>query len=322
MDSVFFLRVVITNTASKMTNHAQGSTPISASSLEDCVEEGFAETSLLSKSQSDLYGIESATFLNVPPGEFPEEVIFENYTIGVNIGRGHSIEQSIDGHYSKSFVPAGSIGIFPYQLPTKSRWDSTLDHLYIHLKPDFLIRHSQELFSKDKVELMIATVEDPLIHQLCLAAKKELAHSDGSVSQLYVQSMADALAVHLLKNYSIKPQVSKPHVGGLSPRNLKIVKEYIGDNLEQSVGLDELAQCTGLSRYHFSRAFKTSVGLSPHQYIIKQRVELAKHLLKKGNMPISAIAITCGFTHQSHLTRHFKRSIGCTPKVFAEAESF
>lgn len=303
-----------------MKNNIQDLNNPLVSLVEDYLEE--AEPIALSRFQSNSWEID-VELLSIPPGEIPKEVIFGDYTIGLNVGQGHFIEQIIDGRYSKPFVPTGGIGIFPHQLPMKSRWDNHLDHLYIHLKPDLLARHSEELFEENTVELITSavTVEDPLIQQLCLAVKQELTNVRKSSSQVYIQSMADALSVHLLQNYSVKSTALRVYPGGLSPRNLKLVREYINDNLEKKLNLDELAQLTKLSRYYFSHAFKLSTGLSPYQYIIKQRIERAKQLLKKGQRPISDIAATCGFTHQSHLNRHFKRLTGLTPKGFVKLEN-
>jgi len=80
---------------------------------------------------------------------------------------------------------------------------------------------------------------------------------------------------------------------------------------------EELAAIAQLSVFHFCRSFKRSTGFTPHQYVIQQRVERAKQLLKDGKMGISEVAIACGFTHQSHLNRHFKRLTGVPPKKFS-----
>jgi AraC-like DNA-binding protein len=92
--------------------------------------------------------------------------------------------------------------------------------------------------------------------------------------------------------------------------------------IDRDLGLEELAAIAQLSPYHFCRSFKQSTGFTPHQYLIRQRVERAKLLLKDGKMGILEVAIACGFTHQSHLNRHFKRLTGMTPKNFLNHSNF
>jgi AraC family transcriptional regulator len=124
---------------------------------------------------------------------------------------------------------------------------------------------------------------------------------------------------HLLRNYSAHSHQSVRDLGGLSPTQLKLVMDYINDRLAQELGLEELAAIAQLSAYHFCRSFKRSTGFTPHQYVIRQRVERAKRLLKEGKLGIAGVAVACGFTHQSHLNRHFKRLTGVTPKKFSNS---
>lgn len=109
------------------------------------------------------------------------------------------------------------------------------------------------------------------------------------------------------------------HFDGLSPHQLKPVIDYINHALDQRLEIEELATIARLSQHHFSRTFKRTMGMSPHQYVIQQRVERAKQLLKEKKMSICEVAIACGFTHQSHLNRHFKRLAGVTPKAFLKS---
>ncbi|HAA27233.1 MAG TPA: AraC family transcriptional regulator, partial [Cyanobacteria bacterium UBA8553] len=130
------------------------------------------------------------------------------------------------------------------------------------------------------------------------------------------ETMANALAVHILRHYSSQGHRILNYNGGVAQHKLRLVIDYINDNLEHELSLKELAAIAQMSQYHFCRAFKQATRLSPHQYLIQQRVERAKQLLQKGGMSLGAVAIACGFTHQSHLHRHFKRLTGVTPKTF------
>ncbi|MDJ0675080.1 MAG: helix-turn-helix transcriptional regulator [Calothrix sp. MO_167.B42] len=73
-----------------------------------------------------------------------------------------------------------------------------------------------------------------------------------------------------------------------------------------------------MSQYYFCRLFRKSMGVTPYQYILKQKVKLAKLLLKEKKLEIVDIALACGFSNQSQMTKHFKRQTGSTPKVYRE----
>lgn len=92
--------------------------------------------------------------------------------------------------------------------------------------------------------------------------------------------------------------------------------DYLDAHLGQEITLAELAELVGISQFHFGRLFKQSLGLSPYQYLLQQRVERAKTLLKHTDKPIAAIALECGFNSHSHLGRKFRQLTGMTPKAY------
>jgi len=108
--------------------------------------------------------------------------------------------------------------------------------------------------------------------------------------------------------------------GGMAPRKLRKAIEFINDNFdkEQTVALAAVAEAVQMSYFHFSRAFKQSMGVSPNVYMIEQRIERAKKLLSETDLPIAEIALRVGFASQSHFTTTFRRLAWTTPKAFRE----
>jgi AraC-like DNA-binding protein len=104
--------------------------------------------------------------------------------------------------------------------------------------------------------------------------------------------------------------------GGLAPRVLQRVREYIDAHLGENIELEALADTAGLSRCHFARAFKQSVGTAPHCYLMQRRLERAKQLIIETRLPLAEIALECGFSDQSHFSRRFLQYVGVTPRSF------
>lgn len=138
-------------------------------------------------------------------------------------------------------------------------------------------------------------------------------HRESFGSPLYVESLANVLAVHLLRHHATTRPPLPVYEGGLPQRHLLQVLDYIDAHLGNEVTLAELVD---ISQFHFGRLFKRSLGLSPYQYLLQQRVERAKTLLKCTDKPIVAIALECGFNSQSHLGRKFRQLTGITPKAY------
>ena len=106
-----------------------------------------------------------------------------------------------------------------------------------------------------------------------------------------------------------------PNRGGLSPARTHRICEYINFNLDQNISLEALAEMAGLSTHHFARAFKQTVGMPPHGYVLQRRIEHAQQMLRNTDLPMSEIALSAGFSDQSHLARHFRRITGMSPSV-------
>jgi AraC-like DNA-binding protein len=110
----------------------------------------------------------------------------------------------------------------------------------------------------------------------------------------------------------LRPQIR----GGLPPRALRRVREFIEAHLERTISIQALATTAGLSMYHFARAFKQSEGMTPHDYLVQYRVRRACDLLAATDLPLSEIALAAGFADQSHCARWFRKHVGVTPRSY------
>jgi AraC family transcriptional regulator len=163
-------------------------------------------------------------------------------------------------------------------------------------------------------------IYDPVIGRLGALGRRELSEG-GAGGRLYVEGLAAMLAVHLLRYYESSEHSAMRHKGGLTPLQIQRVVEYINARLTDELGLIELAAIAGLSPHHFGEAFKTSMGTSPHRYVIERRVQHASELLRERDYSIAEIAHAAGFSNQSHLTANFRRLTGLTPGRFRRSLS-
>jgi AraC family transcriptional regulator len=125
-----------------------------------------------------------------------------------------------------------------------------------------------------------------------------------------------ALAEQLALRCSPTAPVGIATTGGLSPARLRRIFEYVEANLDVNVRLNMLAEEAGVSAFHFSRMFKHSTGSSPHQYLLRRRLDRAKVLLRESEMSLAELAAATGFADQSHFTKVFRHFIGVTPTEF------
>src|SRR5882762_3664834 len=135
------------------------------------------------------------------------------------------------------------------------------------------------------------------------------AYTGQPVSGHLVSSAGDVAAEKVVQ---LRPRIR----GGLPPRALRRVREFIEAHLEENIGVQVLASTAGLSMCHFARAFKRSEGVTPHNYLVQCRVRRAKDLLAATDLPLSEIALASGFSDQSHCARRFREHVGVTPSSY------
>ena len=137
----------------------------------------------------------------------------------------------------------------------------------------------------------------------------------GAGGRLAAESLANVLAVHLIRHV-LAPRLPTPRRYGTLPRaKLRAVVEYVEEHLDASPTLEQMAALARLSPTYFASQFQRATGLPPHQYVIARRVERAQQLLQ-GDVSLTEVAARTGFSDQSHFSHHFKRLVGVTPGQF------
>jgi AraC family transcriptional regulator len=255
----------------------------------------------------------------LPAWEIPE-IASPQHTIAFSSRQGSGATELVFGN-RVSQIPRVEkqhfIGIFPCKLLMKCRWSEESEFSHIYLDSTFLSHAAHESVNPDRVELMLTLppTADPLIWQIG-ASLKSVLENDPQNSCFYAESMATALAAHLLRFYATSPHVLREYEDGLSKVKIGQAIEYINEHLDRNLTLTEIAVEVDMSQYYFCRLFKQSIGMTPHQYLIQQRVERSKPLLKQPEAKIIDIATQCGFANPSHFAKCFRQRVGISPQQF------
>ncbi|MGL5061752.1 MAG: helix-turn-helix domain-containing protein [Microcoleus sp.] len=217
-----------------------------------------------------------------------------------------------------SLYGKGDISITPAKIPFFASWESDDYYLQIRIASEFMQRVASETLEMNPDRLEFSSefrIRDPQIESIALMMLTEL-QQENLGNRLYIESLTNILAIHLLRQFTISQPSLKIYEGGLTDRQLLQVLDYINDNLERDIKLADLAALLGMSQFHFSHLFKQSIDTSPYQYLLQQRVDRAKQLLKQNNRSIMDIAFECGFNSHSHLSKQFRQLTGMTPTAY------
>jgi AraC family transcriptional regulator len=186
----------------------------------------------------------------------------------------------------------------------------------LQIQPALFDRSIGEIAKGGRVELIRRMdLNDDQISRLMEALGADIAAGSPS-GPVFGESIALALSAHVAQRYSTLTTKLETHRGGLSRLRLNRVLEYINTNLSDKLELNALADVAGLNLYHFARAFKQTTGESPHQYILRLRVEQAKKFLRRPEASVIEASALTGFVDQSHFSKVFRRIVGVAPSEY------
>ena len=158
---------------------------------------------------------------------------------------------------------------------------------------------------------------DPRLSALVAAARAEMVAGFPS-GRLFMDSVEQAMAVTLVEGHAVRHRSVQIYRGGLGSARLRRIKDLVNAKMGDDLSLDEMAQSIGLSTAHFARMFRKSTGETPHQFVLRQRVERAKAMLRVPDARVLDVAVACGFTTQQHFAQVFRDVCGVSPTKYRQ----
>lgn len=210
----------------------------------------------------------------------------------------------------------GTLFLLPRGTVDEVNWTGPTRRVAVAIHTSLLTHVLEETAHQNEVELTEHwDLMDRHISALLLEMMADL-DDNSPAGTIYGESLANALAVYLIKRYAVRRVVPVIYRGGLPGHRLKRVLDYIAANLDENISLAQLAAIAGMSPHYFSELFKLSTGRAPHNYVLMQRIERAKQQLRDPMRSIIDVGLDAGFQNPSHFARMFRKIEGTTPSTY------
>ncbi|MET2830974.1 AraC family transcriptional regulator [Mesorhizobium shangrilense] len=245
-------------------------------------------------------------------------------TVEINTALSANVKYQFGDRASSEVVwGPGDIWIYSNTERSKFVWDSphsTVVFLLPFLRLKQLMMEGLDTGIRYPVMLAGIYKTDARLRSLLqlIAADMMGPETNGNV---YIRSLVDATLVHLAKNYITENESIASGQEHLSLAQLEKVRKYVVDHVDMPLSVAGLAEAAGVKPFEFPRAFRTATGITPYQYVLKERIEWAEHLLRTSDLSLAEISFTVGFSSQSHFTRTFRKQKSVTPQSYRIAVS-
>jgi AraC family transcriptional regulator len=285
----------------------------------EVVREGRVEPFLhthpmLSSAAADWAGLALEEY-SVPSCVIPRHEHVEHF-VHVVLGGSVKYEVLTRGKTLQFTANPGTTFVLPRGTIDEIRWMGQTHRIAAAIHPSLFVNALDETACDNDIELIEHwNLMDSHILAVMRAMATDLAEGSPA-GRLYGETLGNALAVYLLKRYTVRRRAPVAYRGGLPGYRLRRVLDYIGDNLSDDLSLSELASVAGMSAHYFAELFRESTGHSPHRYVLLQRIEHAKQSLCERENSVIEAALAAGFENPSHFARVFRKYVGTSPSRF------
>jgi AraC family transcriptional regulator len=205
----------------------------------------------------------------------------------------------------------------PYECRWKAVTPEPFEAMSVFIELPVLQRAVEEVFGADAADVRLRDLSgftDAVLDSFMERLRDELMREHAS--PLFLQGLAQAIAIHLARNYSARVEESNRGSPSLPGYKLRQVTDWMAENVAEDFSLARLASQVGLSKFHFNRLFKSAVGVSPSRYQISLRMSVARRLLRETKKSIVDVALEVGYANPSHFAQLFRKETGQSPSDY------
>lgn len=244
--------------------------------------------------------------------EIPEHE-HSSFCLTLQTGRPVEIEWWSEGKNGKDFHQPGSMVLLTPGARHRARMKHPSHQVLLSIDESYLLKAAQELGKQNELSFENRwKFEDRRLSLLTTELQREM-QTGGEMGSLYHEHLGMLLSIALIQKFHVGLQVSQPLKGGMPRARLQRVLDYIAENSHRDIRLADLAETVDMSVFHFARLFRLEMGMTPYRYLVEQRLQQAKALLRNDTRPVAEIAIETGFTSPCHFSRAFRRYMGVSP---------
>jgi AraC family transcriptional regulator len=232
-------------------------------------------------------------------------------------------ESEGNGPWIKHRIKRGSFFLTSGGAPYDCRWQAVGSEEFLSMTVfialPLLQRALDEVFGKDAAKARLKDISaftDAKLHSMMESVHEELLRK--KASPLFLQGIAQTVAIHLARNYAELAKTSRSGSPSLPGYKLKQITDWMAENLAEEFNLDRLAARAGLSKFYFNRLFKNALGVSSSRYQINLRMDEAKRLLRETKRTVVEIALEVGYANPSHFAQLFRKETGLAPSDYRQ----